>query len=207
MTIHVSTGGKYAGLVLGLGELGVELLLRDLLRDVDYEGVAIEGQRGAPRQLELGGLDLGAGHEALHREGEVLGDVGGLDLELQALGVEGDHGLGSGLALEVDGHVDGDLLALEDDDQVDVLDDGLDGVALDVLGQGQLLLTVDDDGEQGVGVLEDHHGLVAREGDVHRLGAVAVHHGRDLVVAADLARGALAELGAHLRDGVGERGR
>jgi len=48
---------------------------------------------------------------------------------------------------------------------------------------------------------------VAREGDVHRLGAVAVHHGRDLVVAADLARGALAELGAHLRDGVGERGR
>ena len=36
------------------------------------------------------------------------------------------------------------------------------------------------------------------QGDVHRLGAVAVHDGGDLVVAADLARGALAELGTGL---------
>ena len=86
------------------------------------------------------------------------------------------------------------------DDQVDVLDDRLDRVALDVLGQGELLLTVDDDGEQGVALLQGEHRLVAGEGDVHRLAAVAVHHGGDLVVAADLARSTLAELGAGLGD-------
>ena len=73
------------------------------------------------------------------------------DLELERSVVERDDGLGSGLALEVHGDVDGDLLALADDDEVDVLDDRLDRVALDVLGQGQLLVAVDDDGEQGVG--------------------------------------------------------
>ena len=115
-------------------------------------------------QLELGRLDLRAGLEALDGDDDVLGDVGGLDLELDGLGVDGDDGLGSGLALDVDRDVDGDLLALADDDQVDVLDDRLDRVALDVLGQGQLLVAVDDDGEQGVGDLERHHRVVARAG-------------------------------------------
>ena len=98
------------------------------------------------------GEDLGAGLEALDRDDDVLGDVGGR--APRAAGVlwsSGDDGLGSGLALEVHGDVDGDLLALADDDQVDVLDDRLDRVALDVLGEGELLLAVDDDGEQGVG--------------------------------------------------------
>ena len=59
------------------------------------------------------------------------------------LRVQGDDGLGSGLALDVDRDVDGDLLAAADDDEVDVLDDRLDRVALHVLGQGQLLVAVD----------------------------------------------------------------
>ena len=177
----------------------------DLLGDVDDERLGVGDERGARGQLDGTGEDLGAGLEALDRDGDRLGDVGGLGLDLQARVVEGDDGLGSGLALEVDGDVDGDLLALADDDEVDVLDDRLDRVALDVLGQGHLLVAVDDDREEGVGVLERHHGVVARQRDVHRLGAVAVHDGGDLVVAADLAGRALAELGAGLglqRDGV-----
>jgi hypothetical protein len=88
-------------------------------------------------QLDGAGEDLGAGLEALDRDGERLGDVRGLDLELEGVAVRGDDGLRGGLALDVDGDVDGDLLALADDDEVDVLDDRLDRVALDVLGQGQ----------------------------------------------------------------------
>jgi hypothetical protein len=38
----------------------------------------------------------------------------------------------------------------------------------------------------------------ASEGDVHRVGTVAVHDGGDLVVATDLASRALAELGTGL---------
>ncbi|CCH72238.1 hypothetical protein BN11_1470002 [Nostocoides australiense Ben110] len=98
----------------------------------------------------------------------------------------------------MDRDVDGDLLALADDNQVDVLDDGLDRVALHVLGQGQLLVSVDDEGEQGVGVLEGHHRVVAGHGDVDRVGAVAVDDGGHLAGAADAARRALAELGAEL---------
>ena len=45
-----------------------------------------------------------------------------------------------GLADHVDADVDGDLLAPADEDQVDVLDEALDRVALDLLGQGELLL-------------------------------------------------------------------
>ncbi len=66
---------------------------------------------------------------------------------------------GRGLALEVHVDVDDDLLALVHDDQVDVLDDRLDRVALDVLGERELLLAVDDDGEQGVALLQREHRL------------------------------------------------
>jgi len=47
-------------------------------------------------------------------------------------------------------------------------------------------------------VLEGHHRLVARQDDVDRVVAVAVDDGGDLVVAADAAGSALAELGAGL---------
>ena len=102
-------------------------------------------ERRALGQLDVAGEDLRAGREALDGDDDVLGDVGGGRLDLQRVVVERDDGLGSGLALEVHGDVDGDLLALADDDEVDVVDDRLDRVALDVLGEGELLLAVDDD--------------------------------------------------------------
>ena len=87
-----------------------------------------------------------------------------------------------------------------DRDEVEVLDDAADRVDLDVLGQGELLGAVDVEREERVGatVLEGHHRLVAGQDDVDRLVAVAVDDGGDLVVAADAAGGALAELGARL---------
>ena len=175
----------------------------DLRGDVDDQGLRVGEQLGALGQLDVSGLDLRAGLEALDRDDDVLGDVGGLDREQQGLGVDGHDGLRRGLALDVHRDVDADLLAAADDDQVDVLDDRLDRVTLHVLGQRELLLAVDLDGQQGVGVLERHHRVVAGQGDVHGLGAVAVHHGGDLVVAADLARRALAELGADLGNELG----
>ena len=195
-----------AGLGLGLGELGLEGLLGDGLRDVDDEGVLVGDEGRALGQLDGAGEDLRAGREALDRDDDVLGDVGREDLELEGVVVERDDRLGSGLALEVHGDVDGDLLALADDDEVDVVDDRLDRVALHVLGEGELLGTVDDDGEQGVGLLERHHRVVARQRDVHGVGAVAVHDGGDVAGAADLAGGALAEVGALLGGELGAVG-
>ena len=101
-----------AGLGLGLGQLGLEGLLGDLRGDVDDERLGVGDERGALGQLDLAGEDLGAGREALDRDGDALGDVGRQDLELQARVVGGDDGLGAGLALEVDVDVDDDLLAL-----------------------------------------------------------------------------------------------
>ena len=142
-----------AGLGLGLGELGLQRLGGDRRGDVDDEDLRVGDQRGALGQDQVGGVDLGAGREALDGDLDALGDVGRLDLELDGLVLHGDHGLDGGLALGVDLDVDGDLLAAADDDEVDVLDDRLIGVALDVLGQGQLGLAVDLDGQQGVGRL------------------------------------------------------
>jgi hypothetical protein len=84
-----------------------------------------------------------------------------------------------------------------------VLDDRLDRVPLHVLGQGELLVAVDDDGEQRVRVLERLERVVSRERDVDRRGAVAVHDGGDVAGAPDLAGGALAELGALLGKKLG----
>jgi hypothetical protein len=96
--------------------------------------------------------------------------------------------------------LDGDLLALLHDEQVEVLEEALDRVALDLLGQGERLLAVDGQRQQGVhaAVLEREHGVVTGEGDVHGVAAVAVEDGGNLVGAADAAGGALAELGARL---------
>ncbi len=103
----------------------------------------------------------------------------------------------SQLADKVDGHVNGDLLARADGQQVDVLDDLLDRVALDVLDQGQVLFAVDVQGQQGVGDADGQGGGLGRQVDVDRLGAVAVDDGRDLVGHAGAAGETLAEFGAY----------
>ena len=102
----------------------------------------------------------------------------------------------SELAAEVNGHVNGDLLAGADGQQVEVLDDLLDRVALDVLDEGQVLLAVDVQGQQGVGGADGQGGGLRRQGDVDRLGTVAVDDGRDQVGHAGAAGEALAEFGA-----------
>ena len=127
------------------------------------------------------------------------GMCGRLDLELQARVVGRDDGLGAPRPRGGPGRRRRPSRPA-DDDQVDVLDDRLDRVALDVLREGQLLVAVEDDREEGVALLQRQHGVVTGQGDVDGGGAVAVHDGGDLVVAADLAGRTLAELGAGLGD-------
>src|SRR5665648_520317 len=136
-------------------------------------------------------MNLGAGRKTLDRDLDVVRDVSGLDGQLHRVVLDRDDRLDGGDSHEVDRHVNVDLLALANDDEVDVLDDRPDRVALDVLGQGQVVLAVDLDGEQDVGDLEGHHRLVARQADVDRVGAMAIHDGGDVVRAPDGAGGTL----------------
>ena len=62
-----------------------------------------------------------------------------------------DQRVGLGLADDVDRDLDGDLLALAHRDEVDVLEEALDRVGLDLLGQRQLDRALDVEVEQGVG--------------------------------------------------------
>ena len=111
-----------AGLGLGLFQLGLQRLGGDLRGDVDDEQVLVGGQRGALREVEVLGEDLGADLGALDRDLDVLGDVGGLGLDLDRGVLGDDQGVGGGVADDVDRDVDGDLLAADDGDEVDVLD-------------------------------------------------------------------------------------
>ena len=97
-------------------------------------------------------------------------------------------------------HVDGDLLAAAHGQQVDVLVDALDRVALDRLRDGQLLAAFELEGEQHVGaaVADGVGELAGRQRHVARIGAVAVDDGGDLAGAAGAAGATLAELGARL---------
>ena len=115
------------------------------------------------------------------------------------LAVLGDQGAGRGLALDDDVDLDGHLLAAADDEQVGVLDVAADRVDVERLGQRELLLAVDVEGQHGVGAGVAQHGgeVVGGQQQVLRVGAVAVEHGGHLAVAAGAARCALAGLGAH----------
>src|SRR5690606_38105748 len=111
------------------------------------------------------------------------------------------HRAGGRLADDDDVDLDADLLALVHEEEVDVLDDLADRVALDVADDRELLVALDVDREESVRVLEREERLVAREGHVQRVGAVPVEDGGDEALAARAARGALAEVGAQ---GCGE---
>lgn len=101
------------------------------------------------------------------------------------------------LALHVHGDVHDDLLATADLDEVQVLHGVLESVALDVLGEHQVLLAgLVHHGEQGVGVADGQGGLLGRQQQVDGVLAVAVDDGGDQAGAAGLAGGALAEVGA-----------
>ena len=83
---------------------------------------------------------------------------------------------------------------LLDDDEVDVLDDLVHRVLLHVLDQGELALALDVELEHGVRLADEQRDLVAGEGDVLGVGAVAVDDGGDLAGGAEPAGGALAEV-------------
>ncbi len=127
---------------------------------------------GSPRKIGPLGHDqvraahLGTCRHAVDRDDDGVGQVGRLGLERDGLRVDHVDGAGLGLADHVHGDLDGDLLALADREQVDVLDDLPHRVPLDVLGDGQRLGALDVEGEQGVGVLEREHRLVTRQRDV-----------------------------------------
>jgi hypothetical protein len=121
-------------------------------------------------------------------------DVRGLDLDAQRVELDGDQAARARLTDDVQLHINGDPLAAVDDDQVDMLDRQPDRVPLDIFRKRELGATVELDGQQGVGVLECQHRRVARQRNVHRVGAVAVENGRHQVVTAQSTRSTLAEL-------------
>ena len=124
----------------------------------------------------------------------MLGDVGGLDGERNARGVEVDDGSREGLTDDDDRDVDFDLLALLDDDEVNVLDDLVYRVLLDILDQRQLGLASDVELDQSVRATNEQQHLVAGQRNVNRVGAVTVQHGGDLSGSAQTAGKTLAEV-------------
>src|SRR5690625_23104 len=188
------------GLALG-GLLG--LLLGDLvlgLRCVDRDdsGLRVGHQRGARGQLEVACGPVPTGIQALDVELDVLGDVSGLGLDGHGDVLLIEHAGGPDLTRHGHGDVDLDLLALGDDQEVDVLHEALDGVTLNTLGQGEVVLAHTVDTDQDVRGLQGEHELVARQVQMAGLGAVAVEDGRHLARAADATSGALAEFRAGL---------
>ncbi|SIJ03993.1 Uncharacterised protein [Mycobacteroides abscessus subsp. abscessus] len=142
-----------------------------------------------------GGAALDGDLEELGQLGRV-GEDGERRLDLR------DHRAGGGVADDVDGDVDLDLLAALDDDEVDVLDLTAHGLDLDVAGDREDVLRAVGalDLEQGVGVLEGHHRGVSLERDVDGVAAVAVDDRGDAAGAADAAGSALAEFVAGFCD-------
>src|SRR5205807_6698374 len=97
-----------------------------------------------------------------------------------------------GLAHQVDGDLGRDDLVAAHDHEVDVVDGALHRMTLEVAGHGQMGFAVDVHGDQGVeaGVAgEGVAQLAAVDGQGHRVGAVAVQHGRHLAGGAQAARG------------------
>ncbi len=101
--------------------------------------------------------------------------------------------------LEGDVDLDGNLLAAANHDEVCVLDAPADRVHGEGLGQCQLLLAVDVEGQHriGAGLAQNGGEVVGVELEVLGLGAVAVQDDGNFAVAAGLARGALAGLVPH----------
>ena len=128
------------------------------------------------------------------------GQVGRLRLDADRGVLLGEQAAAGDLAGDLQRHVDGDLLAATHGEQVDVLEDALDRMALDRLRDRELIGAIDVEREQHVhaAVLERLRELARRQRDVARVGSVAVDDGRDLAGAAGAAGAALAELGARL---------
>ena len=75
-----------------------------------------------------------------------------------------------------------------------MLDDALHRVLLHILDNGHLVLAIEGDVEQGVGVTQSQSGLAHRQSEVCRLSAAGVDGRRDLAGNAQTTGNALAEL-------------
>jgi hypothetical protein len=129
----------------------------------------------------------------------VVGDRLHVGLDCDGVGVLRDQGAVRGFTLDDDVDLDGHLLAAAHDEQVGVLDVAADRVDLEGLGQRELFLALDVEGEHCVGAGVPKHGgeVVGVELKVLRVGAVAVEDRGHLAEAPGAARGALAGFRAH----------
>ncbi len=158
--------------------------------------VRLDLEGDARGQLQVAGVHRLAELHALDVHVDALRDVRrvGLDRDLDQLLV--DHGVARGdVAGDPDRHLDGDLLAAPDQDQVDVLDEAPDRVPLHRLGQGEGAAALEPvQLEQHVRRLQREHQVVAGQAQVAGIGPVPVQHGGHLALAAAAAGSALAEL-------------
>ncbi len=161
----------------------------------------IRDQRDAVRQRDRARRELRADVGALDGHREVIGDRLHVGFDRDGVGVLGDQRAVRGFALDDDVDLDGHLLAAAHDQQVGVLDAAADRVEFQRLGQRELLLALDVEGEHRVGTGVAQHGreVVGVEFEVLRVAAVAVKDGGHLAVAAGAARCALAGLRADLQ--------
>jgi len=168
---------------------------------VSSDVLGVLGQGRARRQRDLAGGDLLSRLQAGDGDLDVVRERGRVSLERQGHRLLVDEGVRTRGTGEVDSDLDGDLLALADGDQVDVLEVALDRVAYDGLRKRELVSLGGLERQQGVGVVpQRHHQVVAREGEVPGRVTVAVEDGRNLVGHPDPAGVALAELGTWLGD-------
>src|SRR5918995_2464021 len=151
--------------LLGLGGLGLGL---DRRRDHGHDrGLGVVEDQGAVGGLEVADpqdvADVQPGHVGLDRLGH--GGHLGLDVELVQVLV-GDATLADPGRLpdQPHRHLDLDLLAPADLDEVDVDEVAPDRVALDLLGQGQVLVAADLQRDQHVGAGVGAQGLAELAG-------------------------------------------
>jgi len=160
------------------------------------------------REGEVAGQDLVADLLALEGDGELLRDGEHVGLDGDGVGVLDVLGARGRLALDDDGDVDLDGLVAFHGEQVGVVDVEGQDVLVDGLDEGEVLLTVDVDVDQGVDavVTQDALELEQVEADVDRLLVVGVDDGRDAPGATQAAGGTLTELGARLGGDVDDLG-
>src|SRR6185312_14280882 len=100
-------GGRGSGFLV----LGAKVLDLRLVNGGD-DGVCLDEQRGTGGQDQVGGEDVVAHFAAVDVHGDLLGQVGRVGLQRNGVVVDLEDGARGNLALDVHGHVDGDLLAL-----------------------------------------------------------------------------------------------
>jgi hypothetical protein len=165
---------------------------------VQEHQIGIGDQHDALGQRNVEGTHAAANLESLDENDELTGDLGGISLDGDGVVHVLEKPSWRDLAVSPHDDLDRHLLARSHSNQVDMLNPVTHRVALHGLGEYELGTIVELEGEQGVGLLQCQHQLVGRERQVLSGLAMSVDDDGDLLVAAEPARGALAELGTTL---------